>query len=143
MTRTLWPRFITLSALSFAVLFQYQNCAPAGKNGAAVSDADNVVHAMGTGGATQAVKLNSALVHFSANQAEASVSGTCVENHTPTLSWSLRDPQTGEDLGDGSTACVNDTFNMQLATTQRMECDRVYDFQVNDAQGTVTKDCQN
>ena len=143
-----WPRFAALSILSFAILFQYQNCAPGGKQSspaaASLSDQNNVVHAMGGGpSSAQAVQLSSSVVHLTATETEASVTGSCPDQQTPTLGWTLRDPATGEDLAQGSTACINNSFNMELATNQALECNKVYDLQVNEAEATVTKDCQN
>jgi len=144
-----WPRFAALTVLSFAILFQYQNCAPgAHQDSSATSDQNNIVHAM-SGGASQpaqpvqAVQMSSNVVRIAGNQSETSISGSCSEANMPTLNWVLRDPETGEQLDEGTTPCVNNTLNMELATNQRIDCNKVYELSVNDSTATVTRDCQN
>lgn len=119
----------SIGALGFLMLFQYQNCAPSMQAAemAKLSSEDNsiVTTIDDTNGAT-AVSFPHEKVQLATNDQPTVLEGSCdVRQDGAILGWKVRDGEDNE-LERGYSVCEQGKFEVEMAPSTALECDKSY-----------------
>ena len=116
-----------LGTIGLAMLFQYQNCAPAGGARAiAGSEAPMPVGVIDQIGTSSAVRFTANKVQLNDAVDTVLLDGECDRiQEGSVVGWSVYDAD-GNDLANGSVNCEKGRFKVELTPTQGLQCGEPY-----------------
>lgn len=137
----------SLGALGFLMLFQYQNCAPAGGIGAmSRSDDSSMVTTIDNVNGTTGVAFTQEKMQLATTDEPTIIEGACdLKQNGAVLGWKVHNLR-GAELERGYSVCEDGKFQVEMAPASQLECDQPYDVTARLNAGTsghveVSRDC--
>ena len=134
---TKWRNLMGLGLLGFAMLFQYQNCAPA-PGGDSASDSLSV-NDIGPSTHTSALRFTYSKVQVSDQTPSTVLDGECDRIAEGTIvGWDVKD-DTGASGSNGTVSCDRGKFQLAIDPKTQLECGKTYEVSARLADGTEGK----
>ena len=137
----------TLGALGFLMLFQYQNCAPAGGvNSMARLDDSSLVTTIDNVNGTTGVAFTQSKVQLATTDQPTVIDGACdMKQNGAVLGWKVHD-SIGTEMERGYAVCEEGKFQVEMAPASQLECDLPYEVTARLNAGTsghveIRRDC--